>query len=525
MTARLVAIAILALLLALPVMLRPVQLPAPAGAAKLVIITPHGEPIRAEFGRAFAAWAREHRGLAVDIDWRTPGGTSEISKILATRFAAVATGPGFDDPKSASPARIAFLASDVGVGIDLMFGGGEFPFRQLANKGFFVDAGLIADQPDWFRPEIIPQQLSGETIYDAKGRYYGACLTLFGIAWSPERHQFLGLPAPTGWSDLAGPGYLGQVTLTDPTRSGAAVTVLERILQQCLAESGGDLAAGWQSGLTRIRTIVANTRALTDSASKPVRDVVRGDAAAAMALDFQAKTEIDLSPGPDRLRFTVPAGGTSVSADPIALLRGAPHRVLAVDFIRFVLSPAGQRLWNYRPGTPGGPERWSLRRLPVRSDVLDADWQRYAADPDMDPRAIAATFTYRPAWTAALYPLIGPLVKATMLDVRDEWTAAWTAIIAAGGPTAVPAAWVAFQRPILAYGDAVAAKDRLGSRDAEVVVPLLRAWTEQALANAREARRLANPGTPDSRPAEQIAPHPRSSTSAGAESGVPGATP
>ncbi|MCK6490813.1 MAG: hypothetical protein L6R48_21385, partial [Planctomycetes bacterium] len=71
------ALLLIAALVALPLALRERPQPAPAGVRSLVIITPHGEPIRAEFTRAFAAWARAERGLAVDIDWRTPGGTSE----------------------------------------------------------------------------------------------------------------------------------------------------------------------------------------------------------------------------------------------------------------------------------------------------------------------------------------------------------------------------------------------------------------------------------------------------------------
>jgi len=47
--------------------------------------------------------------------------------------------------------------------------------------------------------------------------------------------------------------------------------------------------------------------------------------------------------------------------DPIALLRGAPHGELARAFIEYVLSPDGQKLWNAKPGTSGGTERFALR--------------------------------------------------------------------------------------------------------------------------------------------------------------------
>jgi len=507
---RLLAIAVLAALIAVPLAMRT----APArGSQTLVIISPHGEPIRAEFGRAFSAWYQREHGVSVVVDWRTPGGTSDIRRFLdgAYRNAlldsdpALATGiDGFnmaklaaDAPEALKAARAAFLASNVSTGIDLFFGGGEFPYRQMAGQGYLMDAGLLTAEPAWFTDTVIPQSMSGETIYDSKGRYYGACLSVFGIAWSPDRLRDLGLPAPQHWRDLAAPAYFRQLTIADPTKSGAVVTTLERMLQQRMAEAAnGDLASGWAEGWLMIKTLVANSRWVTDSASKPTRDTARGDCLASTAIDFQAKLEQEHaryeSGGAERLGFIVPVGGTSVSADPIALLRGAPHPELAIAFIHFVLSPEGQRLWNYRVGTPGGPTRWCLRRLPVRRDVLDAEWKQHAGDPDADPFALAQTFTYRPAWTGAAYPLIGPLAKAMALDVRDELQHAWKAIIAAGGPDRVPEAWAEFSWLPVAYPDIAAQVTALSKP--RTAVPLLREWTTEAQRRYRRASELAQAG-------------------------------
>ena len=48
----------------------------------LVIISPHNESIRAEFSRAFGAHMQETAGRRVRVDWRVPGGTSEIERYL-----------------------------------------------------------------------------------------------------------------------------------------------------------------------------------------------------------------------------------------------------------------------------------------------------------------------------------------------------------------------------------------------------------------------------------------------------------
>ena len=500
---RLLVLGLIAALLALPLLLRDRQSPVPSGLRRLVVLTPHGEPTRAEFGYAFAAWARAERGLQVEVDWRTPGGTSEITRYLDERFKAELglAHPGltlrdFNNPKTPDdPARKAFLASSIGVGVDVLFGGGEIPFRGHAAKGYLIDPGLRTAEPTWFAPDIIPQTLSGEVIYDPQGRYYGACLAVFGISASRDRLEELHLSVPTQWEDLGQAAYLGRLTLADPTKSGAVVTACERILQQQMARHGTE--AGWQEGLVLITRMVANSRWITDSASKPTRDTARGDTVASMAIDFQAKAEAEWSVvesgGSPRLIFTAPEGGTSVSADPIAVLRGAPEPQLAADFLRFVLSPAGQRLWNYRVGEPGGPRRYALRRAAVRTDVYTPEDRAHMSDPDLDPFALARRFTYEPKRTAHLYPLIGPLIKAIALDPRDDLTAAWTAIITAGGPERVPMAWARFTALPVPYAQAAAAKEAL-AQGPTTAAPLLRGWTEDALQRYRDARRLAEEG-------------------------------
>ena len=212
-------------LLAIPLALREPADRLATGARPLVIITPHNEAIRAEFTRAFRVFAQRELGHDVEIDWRTPGGMSDISKLINEQYTAVAAErlPGFErnfnDPKAGdAPARTAFLASELGIGIDLLFGGGEFDHRSMAGKGYLVDAGLLKSMPELFREDVIPQTLGGETLYDPQGRYYGAALASFGICFNPDRVKVLrsphlaefrdpGLTANvfTSWSDLAHP--------------------------------------------------------------------------------------------------------------------------------------------------------------------------------------------------------------------------------------------------------------------------------------------------------------------------------
>ena len=90
MTRIIVAISF-ALVLGLPFVFRPERAEIPAGARTLVIITPHHEQIRAEFERGFSEWHEAHFDEPVVIDWRQPGGTSEIRKQLRAQYAAALT--------------------------------------------------------------------------------------------------------------------------------------------------------------------------------------------------------------------------------------------------------------------------------------------------------------------------------------------------------------------------------------------------------------------------------------------------
>ena len=56
-------------------------------AERLVIISPHNESIRSEFERAFVRYMRESFDRSVWIDWRQPGGTSEIARYLKSEYA------------------------------------------------------------------------------------------------------------------------------------------------------------------------------------------------------------------------------------------------------------------------------------------------------------------------------------------------------------------------------------------------------------------------------------------------------
>ena len=145
--------------------------------------------------------------------------------------------------------------------------------------------------------------------------------------------------------------------------------------------------------------------------------------------------------GSSRLQYVNAAGGTSVGVDPIGQFRGAPHPDLAREFIAFVMSPEAQKLWNWNTGTPGGPQRYALRRLPVLPALYAPEFRPLRSDPEVDPYVLAQTFTYHEKWTAAYFRSIAFTFRVMCIDPHDELTAVWRALIAAHFPPEATAAF------------------------------------------------------------------------------------
>ena len=195
-----------------------------------------------------------------------------------------------------------------------------------------------------------------------------------------------------------------------------------------------------------IQRLSANARYFADNATEIPYFVQAGDAAAGMCIDFYGRFEsesVRRPTGASRLAYVTPRGGSSTGADSIGLFRGAPHAALAREFIEFVISQEGQKLWSFRAGTPGGPEKYTLRRLSIRPDLYAPQWRQYEADPDVKPYASHTSngtnapgnaFVYQQRWTGSLFSVISFVIRTAFIDPHDELKDAWQALIAADFP-------------------------------------------------------------------------------------------
>jgi iron(III) transport system substrate-binding protein len=509
------------LIIALPFMFRqaPQATDWRPGDPELIVVTPQNEAIRFEFGRAFSNWHRRHYGKPVKVDWRALGGTNEIMRYLEASFLAsyraywqhsgriwptdaaqeIESPSGPDSNLLYQTFRTLDDPKLVSAHIDIFFGGGEYDHSMAYKRGLTVPPWPESQAPKGLFElagiDMIPKHLSGEIWRTPT--LFGAAVSTFGICYNKDRLRELGMESPSRWDDLANPVLLGQIGVADPTKSGSIAKAYEMIIQQKIQQmvlaagfTDNDITrfenafehargkpweipanvparyqqaveAGWREGLLLIERIGGNARYFTDSASKVPIDVSKGDAAMGLAIDFYARYQAEHSraeDGTERMGFITPKGGSSVSSDPVSILRGAPHTEIAVRFIEFVLSEDGQKLWNYRPGEVGGPQKYALRRLPIRrsfypSEVVAVNqaFENHRphltdnlADSAINPYEIGKTFTYRRRWTGHHFNIHRNLIKAMCLDAGEELRSAWFAIQRHGGVDRNPKAMAAF---------------------------------------------------------------------------------
>src|SRR5688572_15159419 len=79
---------LLAALLFVPFLLRPPQPERDGAARSLVVLTSHNDAIRHEMARGFQRYQTERGRPLARIDWRSPGGTTELARILSSEYRA-----------------------------------------------------------------------------------------------------------------------------------------------------------------------------------------------------------------------------------------------------------------------------------------------------------------------------------------------------------------------------------------------------------------------------------------------------
>ncbi len=450
------------IVLALPFVFREPRVADESDARRVIIISPHNEQIRFEFSHGFEKWHELKYGEPARVVWSTPGGTSEIRKMLQSDWKAALK-----------------QGQQPGGNADLVFGGGSYEHGQFKTGVKFVlkdqskeevvswirrlggesipaldDASQVAtvqigdvkadiaaqenDPSRWSItatatisiPAGIPTdqltqtygrtEVAGTPLWDADQYWLGTALSAFGIIFNNDLLEELDVPQPISWDALCNPKLRQEVALVNPAQSGSVTTAFETILKR----------RDWTPGWWILRRAAANARYFSASSLRAPTDVAQGDAAMGVSIDFFGRFESqslrDHGAG-DRVGYIDPPGETMLDPDPISLLMNPPDLEMARRFIEFTLEPAGQSLWQFPPGESVdglGPRQYSLRRLPVSAGLYKSHIHRFVDQIDPFINAEPPPFNDRNMRT-----FIAPVFQASAMDTVVELEAAWNAIV------------------------------------------------------------------------------------------------
>ena len=356
---------------------------------ELTIISPHHEGIETEFGDNFEKWYKEQTGRTVETDWRDVGGTSSNYRFIESEFKRVPDG----------------------IGIDIFFGGGTDNYLRLSNMGWLHAYKLPSTQLEQIAPLF-----HGIPLYDTEHQWYGAALSNFGIMYNEELRALLKLPKAKAWQDLGNLELLGRIGAADPRESGSAHMIYEIILQ----------TVGWEDGFALLTKIGGNVRAFSAGANAIPTDVVAGQVIYGLAIDFYAYGQIAVV-GADKIKYVVPTEGTVVTADPIAILKGAPNLPVAQKFLEFVLSEDAQKLWMLRDTDPEGPKwKGGLNRASVLPALYDKLGERCIVP---NPFTMEVSpFQYDSDKGGTRWDIVNDLFGILIIDSHKDLVNAWKAI-------------------------------------------------------------------------------------------------
>lgn len=307
---------------------------------KLVVISPNNTDIEKAFSDAFSRHQAVEKGQKVQMEFRDVGGGG--SAILTYL-------------------RNMYQNTD-NVGIDIIWGGGDYVFNKLAEENILQPMSLSEDIL-----ANIPATLGGLNMYNPDRLWCGSAISGFGILYNVPLLKRLNCPLPETWDDLGKAEYFDLIGLADPTQSASAVAAYEMIVQ-----SGKD----WPTGWAKLLNVLANAKRFYDSAGGAADAPVNGEAAISTCVDFYGATRVDKYP--KDLVYVSPAGQTAFNPDPIAIAKNPPNPELAQDFVNFVLSPEGQVLWALPASDPEGPSSAALGRQPIRKDVYALYGSRFS---------------------------------------------------------------------------------------------------------------------------------------------------
>ena len=272
---------------------------------RLLIYTPHGQDLLKEF---VSRYKQQHPD--VDVQFLDMGSREVLERVRVER----------NRPQA-----------------DLWWGAAHTTFQTAADENL-----LAPFQPSW--KDKVPG-----TSHDANHLWYGTYETPQVIVYNSEAVS--ATDAPRDWDDVLDPKWRGKILIRDPNPSDTMRAIFGAMIWRFYKESHSV-----DGGFDWLKKLDANVREYTANGTLMMQKLARREGVVSLWDMPDVKLYKEQKGFP--VAYTIPASGTPVVTDGIAIIRGAPNAPEAQRFYEFVTTPeslvyAAQKFY----------------RIPVRTDL------------------------------------------------------------------------------------------------------------------------------------------------------------
>lgn len=249
----------------------------------IVVYSPHGREMLEAFERRF-----EELHAGVDVQWVDMGSQEVLDRIRSER---------------ANPQA------------DVWWGAPASMFEDAAAEGL-----LEKFEPSW--ADALPPDAR-----NAEGYWHGTYVTPEVIAYNSD--AVAPEDVPRDWDDVLDPRWSGQILIRDPLASGTMRTIFGMVMHRGLRETG-DTAAGYDW----LRRLDAQTKEYVLNPTLLYQKLARREGL--ITLWTMPDIEMIKAQAGLPLEYVLPASGTPLPVDGVAVVAGSRHPELAREFVEFV---------------------------------------------------------------------------------------------------------------------------------------------------------------------------------------------
>ena len=277
----------------------------------LIVYSPHGKEMLTAFEGLYEA---KHPG--VDVQWLDMGSQDVYDRIRTER----------NNPQA-----------------DVWWGAPWLMFMRAEEEQL-----LEAYHPSW-------KSSVDESYASPGGFWYGTFLTPEVIMYN--QRVVPAAEVPKDWDDLLDEKWRGKILIRYPLASGTMRIIYTALIQRAsrLSNQGSDAGFSWLAALD------ANTKAYTADPTQLYLRIAREEGVLTLWNLPDVVIQRDVNGYP--FGFVLPASGTPMIVDAIAIVKGTRRREEAIRFYEFVTSDSSLSI-----------QAEKFHRIPARSDVPPPSW-------------------------------------------------------------------------------------------------------------------------------------------------------